>query len=264
VFRQAKLLKGVDPSSMSVGALKRHLRALGISCDGMLEKSELVARLNTACLATGGGAAQTNATLPPAETASGPPLPAGPGPAHSLNTSGAEGPSSELHKAVASPSPALPPQSRPLHPNDTATGATSLQAPCQASATYFGGGFGMTDEEAHRLAEAEGISLVLAPCNASGYKGVSRNNKSAMSPKSGYCAQFCQFGRTYRLGSFSSAPEAALAYARHLKAVKAMNRQHHEEELTMRGHLLHRRTGLPAPEEGWLQSPQQPPQHFWG
>lgn len=211
MFRQAKLLKGVDPSSMSVGALKRHLRALGIRFDGMLEKSELVARLNTACLATGGGAAQTNATLPPAKTASGPPA------------------RIWSHKLSVPPPPKV-----------------------------------MTEEEAHRLAEAEGISLVLAPCNDSGYKGVSRNNKSAMSPKSGYCAQFCQFGRTYRLGSFSSAPEAALAYARHLKAVNAMDRQHYEEKLIMRGHLFHRRTGLPAPEEGWLQSPQQPPQHFWG
>ena len=80
----------------------------------------------------------------------------------------------------------------------------------------------MAEAEAHRLAEAEGLSLVLAPGNASGYKGVSRNNGS-ISPKSGYCAQFCQGGKTVRLGSFSSAAEAALAYARHLGAVTALH-----------------------------------------
>ena len=87
----------------------------------------------------------------------------------------------------------------------------------------------MTEEEAHRLAEAEGISLVLAPRNASGYKGVSRNNKPTISRNSGYCAQFCQYGKIFRLGSFSGAPEAALAYARHLKAVTAMKRRQQEE-----------------------------------
>ena len=79
----------------------------------------------------------------------------------------------------------------------------------------------MTEAEAHRLAAAEGLVLVLAPGNASGFKGVSRNNGS-ISPKSGYCAQFCQGGKTVRLGSFSSAAEAALAYARHLGAVTAL------------------------------------------
>lgn len=51
-----------DLSSLSVGELKQRLRTLGISLEGMLEKSDLVARLM---------AAQTNATLPPpAEAAS--------------------------------------------------------------------------------------------------------------------------------------------------------------------------------------------------
>ena len=80
----------------------------------------------------------------------------------------------------------------------------------------------MTEAEANQLAGAEGLTLVLAPGNASGYKGVSRNNGS-ISPKSGYCAQFCQGGKTVRLGSYSSAPEAALAYARHLGAVTALH-----------------------------------------
>ena len=242
MFRQTNLLMGVASSSISAGA----------------------------CLATGGGAAQTNATLPLANTASSPPLPAGSAPAHSLNTSRAEGPS-ELHKAVTSPSPALLPQFRPLHPNDTATGATNLGATGQASGDpriiwrppVSPLPKVMTEEEAHRLAEAEGISLILAPRNASGYKGVSRNNKSEMSPKSGYCAQFCQHGRTYRLGSFSSAPEAALAYARHLKAVKAMDRRQ-QEEFIMRGPPFQGRTGLPAPPPGASQPPRQHAPHFWG
>ena len=247
VFRQANLLKqGVDPSRVSVGALKQHLHALGISFDGMLEKSELVARLNTACLATGGWAAQTNATLPPAlSTASSPPLPAGSGPAHSLNTSGAEGPS-EVHKAVASPLPALPPQFRPPRPNDTPTGVTNLgtlgqaagdprdicRPPVEDHVSLHSPPKVMTEEEAHRLAEADGISLVLAPGSDSGYKGVSRNNKPTISRNSGYCAQFCQNGKIFRLGSFSGAPEAALAYARHLKAVTAMKRRQQVEEFT--------------------------------
>ena len=114
----------------------------------------------------------------------------------------------------------------------TRTGVTNLGAPGQASGDpriiwrppvegVSPPPKVMTEEEAHRLAEAEGISLVLAPCNASGYKGVSRNNKTTCS---GYCAQFCQYGRILRLGSFSGAPEAALAYARHVKAVTAMMR----------------------------------------
>ena len=81
----------------------------------------------------------------------------------------------------------------------------------------------MTEAEAHRLAETAGLSLVLAPGTFSGYRGVSRNNCSKdLSPKSGYCAQFCEAGKTVRLGSFSSAAEAALAYARHLGAVTAL------------------------------------------
>ena len=211
MFRQANLLKGVDPSAMSVGALKQHLRALGISCDGMLEKSELVARLRRAArLATGSGAAQTNAsTLPPAETASSPPLPA---------------------------------RTKWVRPTPPA----------------------MTEEEAQRLAEEEGISLVLAPGNASGYKGVSRNNSEArgFSPKSGYCAQFCQDGKTIRLGSFSSAPEAALAYARHLKGVTARKKQELREQSSMRRAPFQGRTSLPGRgdrgggmcERGWMHA----------
>ena len=51
-----------DPTSMSIGELKQRLRTLGISLDGMLEKSDLV----MACRM----AAQANATLTPAAAAS--------------------------------------------------------------------------------------------------------------------------------------------------------------------------------------------------
>ena len=209
VFWQANLFAGVDPSSMSVRELKQRLISFGICLDDMIEKSDLVARL-TACLVAGGFVtAQTNATLPPAETASDPPSP--PLPVCSAHTS---------TKGAWVPNPSLP--------------------------------SAMTAAEAHRLAEAEGLSLVLAPENASGYKGVSRNNreKSGLSPNSGYCAQFCQGGRTLRLGSFSGAPEAALAYARHLKAVSAWRGQEYRSIQTGL-HLpsIPIMAGTPAPVE---------------
>ena len=50
---------------MSIGELKQRLRTLGISLNGMLEKSDLVARLMACRMA-----AQANATLPPAAAAS--------------------------------------------------------------------------------------------------------------------------------------------------------------------------------------------------
>ena len=69
----------------------------------------------------------------------------------------------------------------------------------------------MPEAVAHRLAEAEGLSLVLAPGNASGFKGVNVHHGV-------YVAAFSQGGKQVNLGSFSSAAEAALAYARHLAA----------------------------------------------
>ena len=69
----------------------------------------------------------------------------------------------------------------------------------------------MPEAVAHRLAEAEGLSLVLAPGNASGFKGVNVHHGV-------YVAAFSQGRKQVNLGSFSSAAEAALAYARHLAA----------------------------------------------
>ena len=198
MLRQANLAGG-DLSSMSVGELKRRLIALGISLDGMIEKSDLVARL-TACHVAAG----ISATLPPAETASSPPLPPVP--------------------ACSGPGPPLPPLPACSGLAHTST-VPAIPSPWVAPPPPP---LAMTAAEAEALAEAEGLSLVLAPGNHSGYKGVSRNNKggeNSISPKSGYCAQFCQGGRTCRLGSFSSAPEAALAYARHLNAVIAWKDQ---------------------------------------
>ena len=68
----------------------------------------------------------------------------------------------------------------------------------------------MTEAEAKQLAQEEGLSLTPAD-NATGYRGVY---------PSASCTSFCviinpKIKRQY-LGSFSSAAEAALAYARHL------------------------------------------------
>jgi hypothetical protein len=130
----------------------------------------------------------------------------------------------------------------------------------------------MTEAEAHRLAAAEGLSLALAPGNASGFKGVSRNNGS-ISPKSGYCAQFCQGGKTVRLGSFSSAAEAALAYARHLDAVTTLQeregrtpkrgRQPGSSNLASRGpgiRVRRRPYGGPPSEASPPSAPLPPPE----
>ena len=69
----------------------------------------------------------------------------------------------------------------------------------------------MTKAEAERLAAAEGLVLVLAD-TATGYKGVHRSGRSSTRP---FQAQIKQGGKQQSLGTFASAAEAALAYARH-------------------------------------------------
>ena len=64
------------------------------------------------------------------------------------------------------------------------------------------------EAEVQRLAHNEGLSLVTAD-NSTGYKGVCKSHGK-------FQAQCYQEGRSECLGSFSSAAEAALAYARHL------------------------------------------------
>ena len=65
--------------------------------------------------------------------------------------------------------------------------------------------------EAERLAAAEGLSLVPAD-NTTGFKCVSYNN-SYIKP---YKAEIGQNGEQHRVGTFATAAEAALAYARRL------------------------------------------------
>ena len=71
----------------------------------------------------------------------------------------------------------------------------------------------MTEAEARRLAAAKGLSLVPAE-NATGWKGVSHDNRPGLSKP--FQAAMKQGSERHSLGSFSSAAEAALAYARHL------------------------------------------------
>ena len=69
----------------------------------------------------------------------------------------------------------------------------------------------MTVEEALRLAEAEGLTLLRAERNTSGYKGVSVLGGILANP---FLAQVWRGGKQVTLGSFATAEEAALAYAR--------------------------------------------------
>ena len=71
----------------------------------------------------------------------------------------------------------------------------------------------MTEAEARRLAAEEGLQLVPAD-NATGWKGVSHlSTPNLIKP---YKAQIKQGGKDRSLGTFATAAEAALAYARHL------------------------------------------------
>ena len=71
----------------------------------------------------------------------------------------------------------------------------------------------MSEAEAHRLAEVEGLQLVPSSSSASGFKGISHNPNCSTRP---FQAQINQGGKLHNLGYYSSAIEAALAYARHL------------------------------------------------
>ena len=71
----------------------------------------------------------------------------------------------------------------------------------------------MTVAEALAAAAEEGLALLRAENNATGFKGVSHNNDSASKP---FRAHLWHNGRNKSLGRFATAEEAALAYARHL------------------------------------------------
>ena len=71
----------------------------------------------------------------------------------------------------------------------------------------------MTEAEARRLAAEEGLQLVPA-ATTSGYKAVSHDSKPGKSKP--FTVKVRQGSEQLRLGAFTSAAEAALAYARHL------------------------------------------------
>ena len=77
----------------------------------------------------------------------------------------------------------------------------------------------MTAEESLRLAEAEGLTLLRAEGSSTGYKGVGFNNWIKTKP---YQAQVTRGGKRVSLGSFATAEEAALAYARTPEAQAAL------------------------------------------
>jgi hypothetical protein len=70
----------------------------------------------------------------------------------------------------------------------------------------------MTEAEARRLAAAEGLALVPSDKFASGFKGVRRSPNAKNEP---FLTHVYLDGKHQHLGSFTSAAEAALAYARH-------------------------------------------------
>jgi hypothetical protein len=71
----------------------------------------------------------------------------------------------------------------------------------------------MTAQQAREAAAAEGLQLVAA-ANATGFKGVSRSGKR-------FAAVVGEGGRTTRLGTFDTAEEAALYFARRIGAEAA-------------------------------------------
>ena len=77
----------------------------------------------------------------------------------------------------------------------------------------------MTVEEAHAIAEAEGLRLILAPGMMTGYKGVFQPGRDT--DKTPFQARRVYPPNEYTvtvLGKFSGAPEAALCFARDLGA----------------------------------------------
>ena len=66
------------------------------------------------------------------------------------------------------------------------------------------------EERAHALAKEEDLNLIPAD-NAAGYKGVSPNNNGTS-----FTVRKRENGRDVHLGTFSTAAEAALCYARHV------------------------------------------------
>ena len=67
----------------------------------------------------------------------------------------------------------------------------------------------LDDDEVHAAAAQEGLTLIQAPCTASGFKGIYQRGEM-------WRTQVREGGALVTLGSYGSRLEAALAYARHL------------------------------------------------
>ena len=87
----------------------------------------------------------------------------------------------------------------------------------------------MTAEEAVRQAEAEGLTLLKAD-NISGYTGVYVSNGRAKP----YHSQVWRGGKNVQLGSFATAKEAALCYARSPEGRAAVAKQPRDTDLPSR------------------------------
>jgi hypothetical protein len=73
----------------------------------------------------------------------------------------------------------------------------------------------LTADEARAAAAAEGLELVPSTSNGTGFKGVHKHVGKK------YQAQFCENCKVHHLGIFTTPEEAALCYARHVRAKRA-------------------------------------------
>jgi hypothetical protein len=73
----------------------------------------------------------------------------------------------------------------------------------------------LTADEARAAAAAEGLELVPSTSNGTGFKGVHKHVGKK------YQAQFCENCKVHHLGIFATPEEAALCYARHVRAKRA-------------------------------------------
>ena len=111
----------------------------------------------------------------------------------------------------------------------------------------------MTADEAVAAAEAEGLTLVRSSDSATGFKGVTRNEKVCKNKP--FKATAWRGGERQYLGYYATAEEAALAYARALgpapmTAEEALSKAE-AEGLVLRPRTVNNPTGLWA----CIQSP---------
>ena len=92
----------------------------------------------------------------------------------------------------------------------------SFETAVEAAVCYARHALSQQAEEAEVVEEAEGLRLHLSSNNSTGYKGVRNALNGGNKP---YAAQICVQGKgQVYLGSFKTAVEAAVCYARHALA----------------------------------------------